>query len=257
MNPIVSYSRPRNPQVALFAFSAGPLRPGTPPAHAPCRLQTIARAQDPAWFDAWRTGSLRAIAKQDLDADLTRLDEADHVHLVACEPRGVTDLGYLQTAWALVRHLTERGATVVLDAMAMSYTTAPPAPDAPLDVSREIRVVYETDSTRSDRAHAIHTRGMRKFGAPDLVALITDDDVALVGQAISELADQVARGTDLATPMHAVEIAPGVRWVAVEDEHHLGELLQLGNEARVLVDADGDDLVGVTERSRRAGHHPR
>jgi hypothetical protein len=98
---------------------------------------------------------------------------------------------------------------------------------------------------------------MRKFGAPDLVALITDDDVALVGQAISELADQVARGTDLVTPMHAVEIAPGVRWVAVEDEHHLGELLQLGNEARVLVDADGDDLVGVTERSRRAGHHPR
>jgi hypothetical protein len=243
-------AHPRNPQVVLFAFSAGPLRAAPPRDHAPCRLQTITRAQDPAWFDAWRTGSLRAIATQDLGADLALLDAADHAHLVACEPRGVVDLAYLQAAWAVVRHLADRGATVVLDAMAMTYakTAALPPPDAPLEVSREIRVVYETDSTRTGRAHAIHTRGMRKFGAPDLVALIADDDVALVGQAITELADQVARGTDLGTPMHAVEVAPGVRWVAVEDEHHLGELLQLGNEARVLVDADGHDLVGVSGR---------
>ena len=245
---------PRNPQVVLFAFSAGPLRARAPQAPAPCRLQTIVRAQDPAWFDAWRTGSLRAIASQDLGADLALLDAADHAHLVACEPRGATDLSYLQTAWAVVRELADRGATVVLDAMAMTYTrtAALPEPGAALDISREVRVVYETDSTRSDRAHAIHTRGMRKFGAPDLVALVTDADIPLVAPAIRELAEQVARGTDLGTPMHAVEVAPGVRWVAVEDEHRLGELLQLGNEARVLVDGEGHDLAGFVARRNRS-----
>ncbi len=243
----------------LFAFSAGPLRDGvemslarfgapSADAVAACRVQTIARAQDPRWFDAWRTGSLRAIATQDLGTSVALLDAADHAHLIACEPHDPRDLTYLQAVWALARHLAERGATVVLDAMAMTYRTALPAAEAPLDVQREVRIVYETDSTRSDRAHAIHTRGMRKFGAPDLVALVTDKDVPLVGPAIAELADQVARGTDLATPMHAIEVAPGVRWVAVEDEHRLGELLQLGNEARVLVDAAGHDLTGVVGR---------
>lgn len=243
-------AHPRDPEVVLFAFSAGPLRQGAPPADAVCRVQTISRAQDPGWFDAWRTGSLRAIASQDLGAELALLDAADHAHLVACDPRGATDLTYLQRAWAVVRQLGERGATVVLDAMAMTYarTAALPAADAPLDVSREVRVVYETDQAHADRAHAIHTRGMRKFGAPDLIALVTDQDVPLVAQAIRELADQVARGTDLGTPMHAVEVAPGVRWVVVEDEHRLGELLQLGNTARVLVDATGHDLVGVVAR---------
>jgi len=244
-------AHPRDPRVVLFAFSAGPLRAGSEPppeALGSCRVQTIARAQDPAWFDAWRSGSLRAIATQDLGSQLGLLDGADHLHLIACEPRGVQDLAYLQAAWALARHLAERGATVVLDAMAMTYTTKLPAPDDPLDVQREVRVVYETSSARPDRPHAIHTRGMRKFGAPDLIALVTDRDAPLVGQAIGELADQVARGTDLGTPMHAVEVAPGVRWVAVEDEHRLGELLQLDNAARVLVDADGHDLAGVVAR---------
>lgn len=249
----------------MFVFGVGALRGDielatarygapSPQAVAACKVQTVARAQDPAWFDGWRSGSLRAIAMQDLGADLAALDAADHVHVVACEPRDVSDLAYLQGAWAVVRYLVDAGATLVLDAMAMTYTPAAriAAPGGPLDVAREIRVVYETDSTRSDRAHALHTRGMRKFGAPELIALVSDADVPLVATAIGELADQMARGTDLATPRHALEIVPGVRWVAVEDEHRLGELLQLNNEARVLVDAAGHDLVGVAASSEAA-----
>lgn len=237
----------------MFVFGAGP-----PPADLAvpagafrsCRVQRIERAQDPAWFDAWRSGSLRAIAKQDL-GELAALDAADQVHVVACEPTAVTDLGYLEGAWAVVRALTDAGATVVLDAMAMSYTPAArvPAAGAALEVAREVRVVFETDSTRSDRAHALHTRGLRKFGAPDLVALCTDADVELVGAAIRELAEEVACGLDLALPRHALEIAPGVRWVAIEDEHRIGELLQLNNEARVLVDDRGKNLTGVAQRA--------
>lgn len=255
-------ARARDPQVVLFAFGTGPLRGAvdlslerfgipTQEALTTCSMQTVARVQDPAWFDGFRSGSIRAIATQDLGEGCAALDAADHVHVITAQPRAVKDLTYLQTAWALARYLVERGATLVFDAMAMAFIPAGhlQGGSEPLDVRREVRVVYETDTTRADHAHALHTRGLRKFGAPDLVALCTDADVPLVGQAISELADAVARGTDLATPRHAIEVAPGVRWIAVEDEHRLGELLQLNNAARVLVDDTGHDLMGVAART--------
>jgi hypothetical protein len=242
----------------LFVFGVGPLRGAAElamdadgaPSHAAleqCRVQSIARGRDQRWFDAWRSGSLRAIAAHDLGARLGELDACDHVHVVTSAPGEVSDLTYLQAAWALVRHVIERGGSLVLDAHAMTYLTpdAIAPAGAPLDVAREVRVVFETSPARGEHAHALHTRGMRKFGAPDLIALCGDDDVALVGPAIRELADQVARGTDLATPRHAVEVGPGVRWVAVEDEHLLADLLQLNNRARVLVDERGHDLIGV------------
>ena len=249
----------------MFAFGRGPLRSGvelsmsrfgapTADSLARCDARTIERAADPAWFDAWRSGSLRSIAEKDLGASLATLYAADHVSIVQCSPGAVADLTYLQAAWAMVRFLVARGAEVVLDAHAMSFRTADQVQPAgeELDIRREVSVIYETSSTRPDHAHALHTRGMRKFGAPDLVALCTDADVPLVAHAVTELADTVARGTDLATPKHAVEIAPGIRWVAIEDQHRLGELLQLNNEARVIVDESGHDLMGVLARLPRA-----
>lgn len=247
----------------LFVFGTGPLpadvnlsmeRFGAPSAEslATCNVQTVPRGADPRWFDGWRSGSLRNIADQDLGTGVAALDAADHVHVIACEPGVVTDLTYLQAAWAHARCLIAHGGTVVLDAHAMTYMPATnvQAAGEALDVRREIRVIFETESRRSDRAHALHTRGLKKFGAPDLVALCRDDDAKLVGHAIEELAESVARGTTLALPKHAVEISPGVRWIAVADEHHLGELLQLNNEARVLVDESGHDLMGVVGRMR-------
>lgn len=259
-------ARPRSPHVVLVAFARGPLegaaelsleRFGAPSQAAveQCSVRTIDRSRDPSWFDAWREGSLREIAKTDLGDDLALLDASDHAHVIICAPEAPADLAYLQAAWALARYLTTRGASLVLDAHAMSYLPAAklaPA-GAPLDVRREVRVVYETHPARESAAHALHTRGMRKFGGPDLVALCTDADARFVAHAMTELADVVARGTDLATPKHALHIAPGVTWVAVEDQHRLGELLQLNNEARVLVDETGHDLVGVLGRLPRPG----
>ncbi|CAN5614537.1 hypothetical protein BH11MYX1_BH11MYX1_46200 [soil metagenome] len=225
------FSPPRNPRVVLFAFSKG----GTPHRG----VQLVTRAQDPAWFDAWRQGSLRTIAEQDLGTNLEELDACDTVNVIASEPRGVTDLAYLEDAWALAREL---GPRVVLDAIAMRYLASPPVQ---VEIANEFRLVFETDALNSDRAHALHTRGMLKFGAPDLVALCTDADAPLVGQAMRELAEDVARGSELATPRHALEVAPGVRWVVVPDEQGVGALLQLGNEARVIVDEHGKHLVSL------------
>jgi hypothetical protein len=217
-----------------------------------CQVRMIRRDADPRWFDAWRQGSLRAIATKDL-GDTALLDAADQLHVVSIDVTDPADHSYLQAAWALARYLVARGATTVLDAHAMVFTAGGDLPaSTALDVAREVRVVYETESTRPDQAHAIHTRGMKKFGAPDLVALCSDADVTLISTAMVELADAVARGTELGSPRHRVDVMPGVHWVVVPDEHGLGNLLQLNNAARVIVDADGHDLVGVADRLRRA-----
>jgi hypothetical protein len=148
-------AKARDPQVALFVFGKGALagdlelsmaRFGAPSREAlgGIGVQTIDRTRDVAWFDAFRSGSLRTIATQDLGAQLAELDAADHVHLVSAAPRGAADLTYLQAAWAIVRWLGARGGQLVLDAMAMTFVPLAHVQGAgePLDVRREVRVVY-------------------------------------------------------------------------------------------------------------------
>ncbi len=252
-------TQPRRANVVLAVFGRGPLHeiePDPTAFGAPTielartyDVRSIARALDPAWFDNWRGGSLRTIAERDLaPAELAALDGADHVHMIIGEFADPTDLGYLQAAWALARYLVARGGEVVLDAHAMRYAATLPAPDLALDVGREIQIIFETDSARSDRAHALHTRGMLKFGMPDLVALCSDADADLVVQVVAQLAASIARGADVAMPRHGVDILDGMTWYLVDDEHGIAGLLQLNNTARVLVDDTGKNLVGVAAR---------
>lgn len=252
----------RRASVMLVVFSTGPLASaeaipfslaafGIPPACATLlevfEAQTVERARDPRWFDGFRSGSLRGIAERDLGGATAQLDAADHAHVVRAEIEAPADLGYLQVAWAYARYLVARGGRCVLDMMAIRWIAgeALPPPDAALDVGREVQIIYETDSTRPDHAHALHTRGMRKFGTPDLVALCADADADLVSQVIAQLAAAIARGSDIGKPRHAVEVSGGTTWYLVDDEHGLAGLLNLNNEARVLVDDTGHDLVGI------------
>lgn len=255
---------PRHPEVILVAFSTGPLAEaaqihgvelGAPAeAIASVGVRTIEARQDPAWFAGWRSGSLRAIAEGDLAGDLSALDAADRIHMIAIAPVGPSDLSYLQIAWAVARSLVLRGATLVLDVHAMTYrrgAALPPA-DAELDVRREVRIIFETSAERPDGAHALHTRGLRKFGAPDLVALCTDADTEVVGTVMTQIMIAVASGADLRTGHQAIDLDQSMTWQVVDDDHGLAGLLQLNNEARVLVDDEGDHLMGIAARLRQA-----
>ena len=249
----------RRPEVVLAVFSAGPLtagplslqRHGVPGAAALTSIQVreVSRSTDPAWFDGWRSGSLRRIAASQLP-DLGPLDQADTVHLVIAGPTAPADLSYLQAAWGVVRWIAERGGTVVLDAHAQRFALADtlPPPDSRLEVSREIQLIFETDSRRDDLAHALHTRGLRKFGAPDLVALCHAEDADIVGTVLAELAGRVASGLDLSLPRHRLDVAPGERWWVVGDEDGLTDVLALNNPARVVLGGDGRHLVGTAAR---------
>ena len=255
--------RARDPQVALFAFGTGPLgreidlsteadRFGAPSSESlrTCTVQTIARRQDPAWFDGFRSGSLRAIATQDLGAGCAALDAADHVHVIASQPRAVKDLTYLQAAWAHARCVVQRGASVDVrrDGDGVRARRSP----SRARTSRSISAVRSARRTRPARAaRTSRTRctpaGYASSDARDLIALCTDADVPLVGQAIGELAVRSrAAPTSRRRPTRSISAdAVGRR----RGRARLRELLQLNNAARVLVDDAGRDLMGVALRT--------
>lgn len=242
---------PRAAQVMLLVFGEGAR---STPAVAGVEVRPLPRAADPAWFDAWRAGSIRAVAERDL-GDLTALDRADHVHVVVAEPSAALDLAHLQGAWTAARALFEAGATAALDVHALTWRTAATAPDpsVPPDLDRELRLVFEGAGGRADGAYPLHTRGLRKFGAPDLVALCSPGDAALVGDMARQLAHAMARGLDLSRPRHALALGDAATWYAVDDVRGLAALIGLQNEARVLVDEEGRHLAGVAGRIGGAG----
>lgn len=251
----------RRPHAMLVVFADGPLAEDVPMSAAgfgvpraeligELDVRTIPRGADPAWFDGWRTGSLRAIAATDLGGDLAALDRASELHVIIAAPDAPPDLGYLQALWGVARWMVARGATVVLDVHAHRFLRGGelPAADATFDATREVRLVFETDAAHSDRAHALHTRGLRKFGVPDLVALCGQDDAPLVSGVVGQVAAAVAAGVELRQPRHGVEVAPGETWWVVDDRDGLAALLQLNNAARAVVDDRGGHLIGVRQR---------
>ncbi|MFO0598289.1 MAG: hypothetical protein U0228_23495 [Myxococcaceae bacterium] len=136
-------------------------------------VRDVPRGADPAWFDGFRSGALRTLAERALGPQLKLLDEADTLHAVLVRRDDAQDLAHLQAAWALAKWLVERGVTVVLDAQCNRFWKASELADwpvrRPLTLSGEVNVIVEADPGAT--VGIVHTRGLQKFGRPDLVAL--------------------------------------------------------------------------------------
>jgi hypothetical protein len=170
-------------QFQLFCFAPGPLRPdvpmsasrfGLPSAEAMAfvEVRELARGVDPQWFDGFRSGSLRALATQALGSPQA-LDQATQLTAVLVSRPDAAELVHLQAGWAVAQWLIARGVTVVLDAQANRFWSAAEVADwpatRPLALSSEVNVIVEAEPTAS--VATIHTRGLGKFGRPDLVVL--------------------------------------------------------------------------------------
>lgn len=167
--------------VQLFCFSRGSLRTDVPMSAAKYGLPSpeamqllevreLPRTLDVAWFDGFRTGALRGVAERTL-GDLKALDEATHLTAVLVERADTGNLVHLQAAWAVCQWLVARGATVVLDAQTTHYwkgadVASWPA-ERPFTLSVDVRVTVEADPGAP--FGLVHTRGLQKFGRPDLV----------------------------------------------------------------------------------------
>lgn len=166
----------------LFVFSSAKLRDdvpmsasrfGLPSADAMkfVDVRELPRELDTAWFDGFRSGSLRVIAGQALGGDLSALDTATQLTAVLINREDANDLTHLQAGWATAQWLIARGAQVVLDAQTNRFwkgeDVASWPPGRPFTLTTDVNVVVEAEPTSPTAT--IHTRGLQKFGRPDLV----------------------------------------------------------------------------------------
>ncbi len=242
--------------ISLFAFSEAPLTPdvpfslsrfGAPSADSVSCLnvQTHAEADDPKWFDGWRTGALRTIAVTDL-ADAARLDAARYCHSIVAEIDDPPDLGYLQAAWAVARWLADRGCFALVDVHAGRWLDgsklAALIPERPFNLDAEVRFVFETDPTpgwdSGNFGHAMHTRGMAKFGRPDVITgLALPDMVEFLEQVLRQVAQALADGASV-SPGQGINIAGKRAFALVPYQPGVNApQVHLNNEGMLIVPA--------------------
>lgn len=254
--PVTPWPRPllqpggRPGHFHLFCFAPAPLadlpwsaaRFGLPSSEAAsfCAVRQVPRSADPPWFDAFRQGALRRVAELALGgpAGLAALDAATEATVIITTRPDAADLAHLQAAWAIAQWTVARGATVVLDAEANRFWSATEVadwpPDRPFALSSDLNVVVEAEGT-SAMASAVHTRGLAKFGRPDLVALDVPashwDGVAGV---LRRLALRLAMGAVL-RPGDTAPVEGGLAHFSAYGP----DVLHLGNEALVVTGAAG------------------
>jgi hypothetical protein len=211
----VAWQRPlyedcdRAASVVLFAFARAPLdlsvplsgaRHGLPEDFDANLLDITQHVKDkaPRWFEGFTSPELLSIARGDLGADVSGILDATAIYVVKLEVHEPADLGHLQAAWAAAKWLCELGAGFVLDEHAIRWWSSQQV--AELDASRdfdirnEISIVFETDA-RPGFGHVTHTRGLAKFGRPDLLLFGAElAEAEACGALLNALATRAALG---------------------------------------------------------------
>jgi hypothetical protein len=204
------------------------------------------RASKGAWFENWWGGAFGVIAETDLGDDLPLLTTSNVCFTLSLELPDQADLAPAQTVWGLARWLCARGIDVVLDVHAFRFRTRQDVEAlgfAESDVQRDVKLVLESEPSENG-AHLMHTRGLCKFGRPELLCFIQPDDGALMGRVLNQLARTLMEGA-LASQLR-LRIADGVE-LTTKPFPSAALVDSLGLEAAVLLGrADGAPLVGLT-----------
>lgn len=204
------------------------------------------RASKRAWFENWWGGAFGVIAETDLGDDLPLLTTSNVCFTLSLELPDQADLAPAQTVWGLARWLCARGIDVVLDVHAFRFRTRQDVEALDFgesDVQRDVKLVLESEPSE-DGAHLMHTRGLCKFGRPELLCFIQPDDGALMGRVLNQLARTLMEGA-LASQLR-LRIADGVE-LTTKPFPSAALVDSLGLEGAVLLGrADGAPLVGLT-----------
>jgi hypothetical protein len=202
----------REAAVLLVAFTPGEVLTelnlaAVTPANAPVDALAVRlhRHEDnPEWMDAFRTGPLRDLAARELP-DLRPIDEATCCYSIQVRVPDPADLTHLQLAWAVAARVSRAGAVAVFDAFAHDWSlpeqVATLDPHRPFDILREISVIAESEPTPGF-GQPVHTRGMVKFGRPDLIMGVPEDRIGDAASILNQLATMLAEGHVLAAGHH-------------------------------------------------------
>jgi hypothetical protein len=223
---------------AGWGGNAAPQAPNrTPLAALDIRLHGY--ADSPDWIDGLRTGALRNIAAGDL-GDLDRLDAAGCCYSITVKVGDPIDLTHLQLAWAVASELAKAGAFAVLDAYAVRWlpgaAVATRSPARSFSIKHEVSLLAETEPAPGF-GHPVHTRGMIKFGRPDLVAGVPAERIEETGRILNHLARMLAEGHVL-RPGQQLRF-DGARTLTVADYAPRASVpnLNLNNDALLLIGA--------------------
>lgn len=197
--------------VVLFAFSERPLDLSTPLSRSrhglPSQfsiheldIRQHRRADNPEWFDGFFSPDLLHLAALDI-GETIGLSQMTAVCSVRFEVQEPPELAYLQGCWAATKWLCDCGARFVHDAHAIRWHNGANVlalnPLREFDIEHEIKVVFETEET-PDFGYTTHTRGLAKFGRPDVVLAGVQPAVAQVcGVLLNALAKRAALGAAL------------------------------------------------------------
>jgi len=156
-------------------------RHGLPEGEAPdgIFLSELPREDAEGFFASFGRDPLVGPARAALGPDLDRVLAAAFCFEVAGEAPEPEDLAYLQHAWGVVRCLCELGAGPVYDVHARRWWRRDDllalALDRPFDLDREVGVEAVETSTAA-LGRLLVTRGLAKFGRPDLVIVRAGDE---------------------------------------------------------------------------------
>jgi len=155
------------------------------------------RAADPAWFASEVVGRFADLLAGDLGpAAAAAALAAEHAYVIEARLDDPDDLGHLQAAWALAKCVCEEGAAAVIDVHAARAhpgdEVAALRPDRRFDVMHEVTLFLEECG---DGSLAAWSRGLRKFGRPDLVVLgVRPDGATEAALLLRDLAEALADG---------------------------------------------------------------
>ncbi|MBX6749353.1 MAG: hypothetical protein IRY85_06695 [Micromonosporaceae bacterium] len=176
------------PELAVAAPPSAPV--------SAVRVNLVQYADQPEWFDGWRHGPLRTVAAVQ-NIDMSVVDAATCCYVIDIDVDDPTDLTHLQLAWAVASSIAQAGNVTVLDVYAATWhagsEVAALAPDRPFTIQHEISITAETEPVPGF-GHAVHTRGMIKFGRPDLIAGVPADLIHETGQILNHLGRMLANG---------------------------------------------------------------
>ncbi len=136
------------------------------------------------------------LAARQLD-NVDQVDAASCCYSITVEVDDPTDLTHLQLACAIATKLAVAGSCATLDAYACNWlprsAVASLPPDRPFIGQREVSLIAETAPTPGF-GYPVHTRGMIKFGRPDLLAGVSADRIEDTGRILNHFARMLAEG---------------------------------------------------------------
>lgn len=252
----------RRAEVAFLVFHDGPLATDVPfdaeayglPDEVHLSALRSAEVNEQAHaqlFQEVREGAARVLAEADLGPEVRLLSRARMATSVTAVVEDPKDLGYLQAAWAYARWLAARGGILIQDLMGSRWFTPGMVMDAgasPLDVRTEIRLVFDGDQLVRDRrfsqpGRVLNTRGMKKFGRPDVVAVIREDALPQLEGIFLQIVNGMAEGWMPEAPRHGVEIDGGPSFFLCHEDSAVTQGLLLHNDAVVMRDVEGEHLA--------------